>query len=116
MFADVSSHDSGGMGKSDADAVANYVNDLERALLGADPALIHDALIDAESRLERRAISRLHTSASSCPRRAMASKSLSRNQAPRINQQLEQQIHNPTVAVNLYTARKQTSPYGLRGA
>ncbi len=51
MFADVSSHDSGGMGKSDADAVANYVNDLERALLGADPALIHDALIDAESHL-----------------------------------------------------------------
>ena len=51
MFADVSSHDSGGMGKSDADAVSLYVNDLERALLGADPALIHDALIDAESHL-----------------------------------------------------------------
>lgn len=51
MFADIHSHNSGGMGKPHDDAVMNYLDELERALRGADSALIHDALIDAETHL-----------------------------------------------------------------
>lgn len=51
MFADIHSHNSGGMGKPHDDAVTNYLDELERALRGADSALIHDALIDAETHL-----------------------------------------------------------------
>jgi hypothetical protein len=47
MSADVASPNA----RANLDAVRNYVADLERALQGADPALIHDALIDTETHL-----------------------------------------------------------------
>ncbi|MCE9619598.1 MAG: sensor domain-containing protein [Planctomycetes bacterium] len=51
MFADAATYGSSPNARSSAEAIRNYLADLERALQGADPALIHDALIDTETHL-----------------------------------------------------------------
>ena len=60
MFADVSEQYSFGGSNEPSNIVNNYLADLERALRGADPALVHDALIDAETHL-RAAIAAGHS-------------------------------------------------------